>query len=106
MKEVVNTILRAEEEAKKRIAEAREEAKKITADAEAEARRLVEAEREAAYKRSRELVDEAIAETKAERAAKLDETIAKVGDLKDAKGDAMRRAVERAYERIVRVERA
>jgi vacuolar-type H+-ATPase subunit H len=106
MKEVVDTILRAEEEAKKRIAEAREEAKKITADAEVQARRLVEAEREAAHKRARELVEGAIAQTKAERAAKLDATLANVGDLKDAKGDAMRHAVDKAYERIVRVEHA
>jgi V/A-type H+-transporting ATPase subunit G/H len=106
MREVVDTILKAEEEAKRRIAEAREQAKKITADAEVEARRLVESEREAAHKRARELVDGAIAEAKTERAAKLESTHATVDDLKDVKGDAMRRAVEKAYQRIVRVERA
>ncbi len=106
MKEVVDTILKAEEEAKKKIAEAREDAKKITADAEVGARRLIETERDAAHTRARELVEQAIVETKAERATKLDATLAKVGDLKDAKGDAMRHAVEKAYERIVRVERA
>ena len=106
MREVVDSILKAEEEAKKRIAEAREHAKKLVADAEVEARRLVESEREAAYTRAREIVDEAAAETKAERAAKLEATLARVGDLKSTKGEAMRRAVEKAYERIVRVEHA
>jgi len=104
MKEVVDTILRAEEEAKKRIAEAREQAKKLIADADAEARRLVESERAAAYERARQLVETAVAETKAERAARLETTQSTVGDLKDTKGDAMRRAVEKATERIVRVE--
>ncbi|GAG11213.1 unnamed protein product [marine sediment metagenome] len=104
MKEVVDTILKAEEEAKKRIAETREEAKRLVADAEVEARRLVESEREAAHKRAREIVEQAVAETKADRAAKLDATLAKVGDLKSTKGEAMHRAVEKAYERIVRVE--
>ncbi len=104
MKEVVDTILKAEEEAKRRIAEAREEAKKLVADAEVEARRIVESEREAAHKRAREIVEQAVVETKAERAAKLEVTLATVGDLKGAKSEAMRRAVEKAYERIVRVE--
>jgi vacuolar-type H+-ATPase subunit H len=106
MKEVVNTILRAEEEAKSRIAQAREEAKKITADADVEARRLAEAERETAHAQARELVEKAIAETKAKRAARLEEITGQVDDLKGAKADAVRRAVQKAYERIVHVERA
>jgi vacuolar-type H+-ATPase subunit H len=106
MKEVVDTILKAEEEAKQRIAEAREQAKKLVADAEVEARQLVESEREAAHKRARDLVEQTVAETKAERTARLEATIASVGDLKSTKTDAMRRAVEKAYERIVRVEHA
>ena len=84
MKEVIDTILKAEEDAKQRIAEAREQAKKIVADAEVEARRLVEAE----------------------RAGRLEETTSTVDDLKGAKTDAVRRAVQKAYERLGHVERA
>ncbi|MBN1916372.1 MAG: hypothetical protein JW889_00570 [Verrucomicrobia bacterium] len=106
MKEVIDTILKAEEEAKQRIAAAREEAKKIVADAEVEARRLVEAEREKAYTEGRRIVDDAVARTKAERAARIEETMSRVDDLKSAKSDAVRRAVQRACERLVQVERA
>ena len=106
MKEVIDTILKAEEDAKQRIAEAREQAKKIVADAEVEARRLVEAEREAAHARAREIVEQAVAKTKAERAGRLEETTSTVDDLKGAKTDAVRRAVQKAYERLGHVERA
>lgn len=105
MREVVDTILRAEQEAKTRIAEAREQAKKITADADVEARRLAEADREAAHAHARELVEQAVAETKTKRAARLEETLGTVDDIKGAKADAVRRAVQKAYERIVHVER-
>lgn len=100
MKEIVDTIVRAEEEAKQRIAEAREAAKKITADAEIEARRLIETEREAAHQHARTLVDQAISETKAERASRLEITLAEIGDLRTAKADAMGRAVEQAVHRL------
>jgi len=106
MKEVIDTILRAEDDAKQRIAEAREDAKKLAADAEVEARRLVEAEREKAHTQARRIVEEAVAQTKAERTARLEETMSRVGDLKGAKSDAVRRAVQKAYERLVQVERA
>jgi vacuolar-type H+-ATPase subunit H len=106
MKEVVDTILRAEEEAKNRIAEAREQAKKLAADADVQARQLGESERGAAHERAKQLVESAISEAKAERASKLEATQTTVGSLKDAKSDAMRRAVEKAAERLTRVERA
>jgi vacuolar-type H+-ATPase subunit H len=106
MKEVIDTILKAEEDAKRRIAEAREQAKKIAADAEVEARRFVETEREAAHARAREIIEQAVAQTKAERAARLEETTSTVDDLKSVKGDAVRRAAQKAYDRLIRVERA
>ena len=106
MKEVIDTILRTEEDARQRIAEAREEAKRIAAEIEVEARRLVEAERDAAHARARRIVEEVVTQTKAERAARLEETMSRVGDLKGAKSDAVCRAVQKAYERVVQVERA
>ncbi len=105
MKEVVDAILRAEQEATARIEQAREQAKKLIADADVEARRATESERNGAHERAREIVEQAIAEAKAARAAQLEATLAKVGDLKGAKSEAMQRAVEKAAELIVRVER-
>ena len=104
MKEVVDAILKAEQDAKQRIEAARTEAKKLVADAEVEARRLIETERDAAHDRARQTIDHAVADAKAERTSRLDATKASVADLQTAKADAMRRAVERATERIVRVE--
>jgi vacuolar-type H+-ATPase subunit H len=105
MKEVVDTILKAEESANTRIAEAREQAKKLVADADVEARRVADTARDAAHERAKQLVESAVREAKAEHAAKLAATETTVGDLKDAKSDAMRRAVEKATERLMRVER-
>lgn len=104
LKEVVEEILKAEEEAKRDIARAHEEASRLVAEAGARAKALVEESRARAREEAHGLIEEAKKAAEERRTRMLEDAARRARELKETKKKEIDAAVEKCLRRILDVE--
>ncbi len=99
MKEIVQQILKTEQEVRDKIEEARKESQKIVRDAETRSREIVEEGRQKAVHEAQELVERLKREAEEERTRQIEAVRGGSPELIESRS----REIDRAVERITRL---